>query len=205
MSNLSFVACILAVALTCLPACQTVRRVTAVESKGASDPLTRRFVGGSVERWESGKSHAMGQRHTTAGKLFGGTGQNKQFGGDYGTKGFGASGRKFSANNAYKTDNYRSIDQWYGADKASGVARKSFLGGKDSAPEGKRKWFGRNRTVDGKSAGESGKWLQRRMWRGASDAPEGKRRVEVEIVNPSGSSAAPGELSIEEVRGILGR
>lgn len=205
MSNLSFVAGVLTVALTCLSSCQRVRRVTGVESKGASDPLTRRFVGGSVERWESGKSHAMGQRHTTAGKLFGGTGQNKQFGGDYGVKESGVSGRKFFGSKAYKTGNYRAIDQWYGADKASGVARKRFLGGKDSAPEGKRKWFGRNRQVSPKSAGESGKWLQRKMWRGVGDAPEGKRKVEAQIVNPSGSFGAPGELSIDEVRGILGR
>ena len=205
MSNLSFVAGVLAVALTCLPACQTVRRVTGVESKGASDPLTRRFVGGSVEKWESDKSHAMGQRHTTAGKLFGGTGQNKQFGGDFGVKQSGVSGRKFFGRKAYKTGNYPAIDLWHGNDKASGVARKRFLGGKDSAPEGKRKWFGRNRTVDRKSADESGKWLPRKMWRGVGDAPEGKRTVKAEIVNPSGSSGAPGELSIDEIRGILGR
>ena len=205
MSNLSFVAGILAVSLTCLSSCQTVRRVTGVESKGASDPLTRRFVGGSVEKWESGKSHAMGQQHTTAGKLFGGTGQNKQFGGDYRVKESGAAGKIFSGGKAYKAGNYRAIAPWHGADKASGDARKRFLSGKDSVPEGKRKWFGRNRTVDRKSAQESGKWLQRKMWRGAGEAPEGKRKVEVEIINPSGSSGAPGELSIDEVRGILGR
>jgi hypothetical protein len=205
MSNLSFVAGALAGIIVFLSSCQAVRRVTGVESRGASDPLTRRFVGGSVEKWESGKSHAMGQQHTTAGKLFGGTGQNKQFGGDLGVKEFGAAGRKFSGGKAYKTGNYGSITPWHGADKASGVARKRFLSGKDSVPEGKRKWFGRNRKVNQESAGESGKWLQRKMWRGAGDVPEGKRKVEVKIVNPSGSSGAPGELSIDEIRGILGR
>ena len=205
MSNFSFMAGILAVVLVFLSSCKAVRRVTHVESRGASDPLTRRFVGGSVERWESGKAHAMGQKQTSAGKLFGGTGKNTQFGGNYRARKYGESGRKFSGSKPYKTGSYRSIDKWYGADKSSAAAGKKFLRSGDSAGEAKRKWFGSNRQVVPRSARESGKWLQRKMWGGVGDAPEGKRSVEVEVVNPSGSPSAPGQLSIEEVRGILER
>ena len=205
MSNLSFVAGILAVALACLSSCKTVRRVTHVESRGASDPLTKRFVGGSVERWESGQAHAMGEKQTSAGRLFGGTGKNSQFGGNYRTRKDSASDRKFSGSKPYRTGNYRSIDKWYGADKSSAAAGKRFSGGGDSAGEGRRKWFGSNRQVVPKSAREGGKLLPLKMWRGVTNAPEGKRRVKAEIVNPAGRPGAPGQLSIEEVRGILER
>ncbi|MCP4847422.1 MAG: hypothetical protein GY899_05680 [Verrucomicrobiaceae bacterium] len=205
MSNLSLMAGILAVILVFLSSCKTVRRVTHVESRGASDPLTRRFVGGSVERWESGKAHAMGQKQTSAGKLFGGTGENIQFGGNYRAKEYGGSEKKFSGSKAFKTGNYRSTNQWRGADKSAAAAKKKFLGSKASAGEGKRKWFGSNRQVVPKSAREGGKRLQLKMWRGVIDAPEGKRSVEIERVKPSASSSAAGQLSIEEVRGILER
>lgn len=205
MSNLSFMAGMLAVALVFLSSCKAVRRVTHVESRGASDPLSKRFVGGSVKRWESGQVHAMGKKHTSVGKLFGGTGKNRQFGGNYQAKQYGASERKSSGSKPYRTGSYRSIDKWYGADKSSAAAGKRFLGSRDSADEGKKRWFGSNRQVIPKSAREGGKWLQRKMWRGVVDAPEGKRSVEAGIVNPSGSPAAPGQFSIEEVRGILER
>ncbi len=205
MSNLSFMVGMLASALLMLSSCKSVRRITHVESRGASDPLTKRFVGGSVERWESGTTHAMGQKYTSPGKIFGGTGENMQFGGDYRAKQHAASSRTFSGSKPYRTGRYRSIENWYGAEKSSGDAGKNFQSGSNKAQEGKKKWFGGNRKVTPGSAREGGKWLPLKLWRGSRDALEGDRKIEVEVINPAGSPGAPGNLSIEDVRGILGR
>ncbi len=205
MSNFSCPAGILALALILLSSCKSVRRVTHVESRGASDPLTKRFVGGSVERWESGKTHAMGSKHTSVGKIFGGTGKNMQFGGNYRSKQNTASGRTFSGSKPYKTGSYRSIEKWSGAKKSSTAAGKKFQGGGNKAHEGQKKWFGGNRKVSPRSAREGGKWLPLKLWRGVRDAPDANREVKAEVVNPDGSPGAPGHLSIEDVRGILGR
>ena len=195
----------LASALLMLSSCKSVRRITHVESRGASDPLTKRFVGGSVERWESGTTHAMGQKYTSPGKIFGGTGENIQFGGDYRVKQDAASSRTFSGSKPYRTGRYRSIENWYDAEKSSSAAGKNFQSSVNKAHEEKKKWFGRNRKVTPGSAREGRKWLPMKLWRGSRDALEGDRKIEVEVINPAGSPGAPGNLSIEDVRGILGR
>ena len=52
--------------------CKTVREVKSIESKGISDPLSDRFIGSSVSKYESGVRHSMDTKRTTTKKIFGG-------------------------------------------------------------------------------------------------------------------------------------
>ena len=80
--------------------CKTVREVKSIESKGISDPLSDRFIGSSVSKYESGVIHSMDTKRTTTKKIFGGNQQNSFFAGRYNKKSF----------NSGKTNNY-SNDQ----------------------------------------------------------------------------------------------
>ena len=52
--------------------CKTVREVKSIESKGISDPLSDRFIGSSVSKYESGVRHSMDTKKQLPKKSLGG-------------------------------------------------------------------------------------------------------------------------------------
>ncbi len=189
----------------CLAGCKTQRTVT-WERGGAPDKLTERFVGQSMEKWNDGERHAMDRQRTSPERIFGGKRDNSQFGGeDYGTKKFRGSGEKFSGNKRYEPDTYQFVRDRELAREAAAAAGKQYGDAGAEAPESRRGWFGRDKSVATKSAYGSDKKVASTPLAEAERAQELNRERGLDIVNPSGSEYAPKELSIDEVRKILGR
>ena len=66
----TFIIILLLLVVGSFTSCKTVREVKSIESKGISDPLSDRFIGSSVSKYESGVRHSMDGKRTTTKKIF---------------------------------------------------------------------------------------------------------------------------------------
>ena len=204
-----------AVAAVCLlPSCETVRTVKSVESRGInqSDPLAERFVGQSVERWNNGEQHSMDRQRIDTGDLWGGDRGNNQFGGrEYGRKEFGR--KMFGKTEQYKSPQYHFIEEREVAHEEAAAASSGYYAGDREAGEGKRRWFWQKKGVSREAAYEAerlapeagGRPVDRPGLREAEASQEQNRDSDLNIVNPAGHRAAPPEMSIQDVKTMLGR
>ncbi len=144
--------------------------------------------------------------------LFGGTRGNDQFGKkEYGRKKFGR--KAFAGNKEYRSPDYQFIRDREVAREEAAAAGERFYGAEETANEGRRKWFGREKVVSGNAAYEAGRAandrggesIYREGYRDAEASQDLNRRKDLDIVNPRGSEAAPKSMSIQDVKHLLGK
>ena len=204
MSNFSFGLYIIIAGTCCLASCKTVREVTHIESKGISDPLSDRFIGSSVSKYESGTQHSMDRQRTTTKKIFGGKHNNSMFGGTYDKKKFNGNKNSSLADNEFNSGNYYFAKRRSMNRKASNLSDdQSLLSGK-RANEGTKNWFGQSK--DYKKTGFLGakKTIFRKPLKAALDAQEKNRNTDLEIISSPGNERYPEGMSIDDVRKLLG-
>jgi hypothetical protein len=205
MANPNYRVVLAAVALCMLPACKSQRKVTWEKGSGG-DRLTERFVGQSVERWDSGEQHEMDRKRTSPEKVFGGKHENAAFGrdGKYGAKKFGGT-RNYAGKKGYNPDSYQFVRDREMAREAAAGAGKKYGDGGQKANDGRKKWFGRDKSVASETAYGSDKSVERSPFGTAQKAQGEKRESSIEILNPRGTNSSPKELSIGEVKKMLTR
>ena len=204
MSNFSFGLFIAIVGTCCLASCKTVREVTHIESKGISDPLSDRFIGSSVSKYESGTRHSMDSQRTTTKKIFGGKHNNSMFGGTYDKKKFQGNKKSSLTDDQFNSGNYyfakkRSLNR-----KISNLSDDQYSLSQKKANEGAKNWFGQSKGF--KKTGFLGakKKITRKPLKAALDAQEKNRNTDLEIISSPGIERSPQGMSIDDVRKLLG-
>ena len=176
----------------------------------ASDPLSQRFIGQSVDRWNKGEQHSMDRQRIDTKDLFGGTRGNDQFGKkEYGKKKFGR--KAFATNKEYQSPDYQFIRDREMAREEAAVASERFHGAEQTANEGRKRWFGRKKDVSrdtayeaGRIADDGGRSIDREGYRDAAASQDLNRKKDLDIVNPAGSEAAPKVMSIQDIKQLIG-
>ena len=205
-SHLAAAALALAVAL--LPACEALKpvsRVTKVESISASrsDPLSKRFVGQSLDKWEDGEQHSMDRQRIDTTDLFGGSRSNQQFGGDaYRKKRFNGN-KRFTGNKDYKPEGYQFVKDREMARKEAIAASQTFGERDKRANEGRKSWFGRDKAVTPERANAEGKSFETRVLPGTTGAQRAHNETELDIHRPQGRDGKG--LSFDDLKEALGR
>ena len=204
MSNFSFGLYIVIAGTCCLVSCKTVREVTSIESKGISDPLSDRFIGSSVSKYESGKRHSMDSQRTTTKKIFGGTHNNSMFGGNYDKKTFQGNKKSTITDNQFNPGNYYFAKKRSLSRKASNLSEDQFSLSQKRANEGTKNWFGQSKSF--KKTGFLGakKKISRKPLKAALDAQEKNRNTDLEIISSPGIERSPQGMSLDDVRKLLG-
>ena len=187
-----------------LLSCKSVREVTSIESKGISDPLSDRFIGSSVSKYESGARHSMDNRRTTTKKIFGGTQENLLFGGKYKKKMFQGSKKSSYANNQFDPDNYYFARPRERKNEKALIANNQFDKSNKKANEGSRNWLGRRKKVKTQRYQDSKKLVPSRTFQQAVDDNGKNINNKLEIINRPGTQNAPQGMSIDDVKRLLG-
>ena len=200
----TFIIILLFFAVGSLTSCKTVREVKSIESKGISDPLSDRFIGSSVSKYESGVRHSMDGKRTTTKKIFGGNQQNLLFGGKYNKKSFQGARKNNSSNNQFNPDDYYFAKQRQTTKNQSLLFNKELSDRNKTANEGFKSWFSRGKKVKKNTYSNSKKLISSNAFKQATDAQEKNRNTELEIINPSGTENAPQGMSIDDIRKLLG-
>ena len=204
MSYKSFASILMISLCGSLLSCKSVREVTSIESKGISDPLTDRFIGSSVSKYESGARHSMDNRRTTTKKIFGGTQENLLFGGKYKKKMFQGSNKSSYSNNQFDPDDYYFARSRERKKEQALVADNQFNQSNKKASEGLKNWFGRRKKVKTQSYQDSKKLVPSKTFQQAVDDNGKNINNELEIINRPGTQNAPQGMSIDDVRRLLG-
>ena len=157
--------------------CKTVREVKSIESKGISDPLSDRFIGSSVSKYESGVRHSMDTKRTTTKKIFGGNQQNSFFSGRYNKKSFNSE----KINN-YSNDQFNPGDYYFAqkretkTNQALITKRRSSVADK-KAREGIGSWFSKGKKLDKNDYSGSKKLISTSSFQGAVEAQDKNRSL----------------------------
>ena len=204
MSNFSFGLFIAIAGMCCLTSCKTVREVTHIESKGISDPLSDRFIGTSVSKYESGKRHSMDNKRTSAKKIFGGTHNNSMFGGTYDKKKFQGNKKSSLTNNKFNPGNYYFAQKRSLSRKESTLSDDKFSLSQKRADEGSKNWFGQGKGFKKSSFSGAKRKIFRKPLKEALDAQERNRNTDLEIIRSPGIERSPQGMSIDDVRKLLG-
>ena len=200
----TFIIILLFLAVGSFTSCKTVREVKSIESKGISDPLSDRFIGSSVSKYESGVRHSMDGKRTTTKKIFGGNQQNPLFGGKYNKKSFQGARKSNYSNNQFNPDDYYFAKQRQTTRNPSLLSNKELSDRNKTANERfKKNWFSRGKRVKKNAYSDSKKMVSSNAFKQAVDAQEKNRKTELEIINPSGTENAPQGMSIDDVRKLL--
>lgn len=192
------------------PSCEglkTKRTITKVESRGASqtDPLARRFVGQSLDRWADGERHAMDHQRIDTKDLFGGTRDNKQFGGDsYNKKSFNGNTR-FRGNKQYTPQGYQFVRDREMARKEALAASQKFGERDKVANEGRKSWFGRDKTVARDRADAEGQRYDTAALPGTTGAARDHNETPLNVYQMPGRGGGANQLSLEDLQDLLGR
>ncbi len=204
MSNFSFGLFIAIVGTCCLTSCKTVREVTHIESKGISDPLSDRFIGSSVSKYESGTRHSMDSQRTTTKKIFGGKHNNSMFGGTYDKKKFQGNKKSSLTDDQFNSGNYYFAKKRSLSRKTSNLSDDQYSLSQKKANEGAKNWFGQSKGF--KKTGFLGakKKITRKPLKAALDAQEKNRNTDLEIISSPGIERSPQGMSIDDVRKLLG-
>jgi len=204
MSNFSFGLFIAIVGTCCLASCKTVREVTHIESKGISDPLSDRFIGSSVSKYESGTRHSMDSQRTTTKKIFGGKHNNSMFGGTYDKKKFQGNKKSSLTDDQFNSGNYYFAKKRSLSRKTSNLSDDQYSLSQKKANEGAKNWFGQSKGF--KKTGFLGakKKITRKPLKAALDAQEKNRNTDLEIISSPGIERSPQGMSIDDVRKLLG-
>ena len=204
MSNFSFGLFIAIVGTCCLASCKTVREVTHIESKGISDPLSDRFIGSSVSKYESGTRHSMDSQRTTTKKIFGGKHNNSMFGGTYDKKKFQGNKKSSLTDDQFNSGNYYFAKKRSLSRKTSNLSDDQYSLSQKKANEGAKNWFGQSKGF--KKTGFLGakKKISRKPLKAALDAQEKNRNTDLEIISSPGIERSPQGMSIDDVRKLLG-
>ena len=204
MSNFSFGLYIVIAGTCCLASCKTVREVTHIESKGISDPLSDRFIGSSVSKYESGTRHFMDSQRTTTKKIFGGTHNNSMFGGTYDKKLFQGNKKSSLTNNQFNPGNYYFAKKRSLSRKTSNLSDDQFSLSQKKANEGTKNWFGQSKGFKKTSFLGAKKKISRKPLKAAVDAQEKNRNTNLEIISSPGIERSPQGMSIDDVRKLFG-
>ncbi len=204
MSNFSFGLFIAIVGTCCLTSCKTVREVTHIESKGISDPLSDRFIGSSVSKYESGTRHSMDSQRTTTKKIFGGKHNNSMFGGTYDKKKFQGNKKSSLTDDQFNSGNYYFAKKRSLSRKTSNLSDDQYSLSQKRANEGAKNWFGQSKGF--KKTGFLGakKKITRKPLKAPLDAQEKNRNTDLEIISSPGIERSPQGMSIDDVRKLLG-
>ena len=203
MLHQTFITILLFLVVGSFTSCKTVREVKSIESKGISDPLSDRFIGSSVSKYESGVRHSMDGKRTTTKKIFGGNQQNLIFGGKYNKKSFKGMKKSNYSNNQFNPDDYYFAKQRQTKKNQSLLFNKELTNRNKTANEGFKNWFLRGKKIKN-TYSNSKKMVSSNAFKQAVDAQEKNRNTELEIINPSGTENAPQGMSIDDVRKLLG-
>ena len=184
--------------------CKTVREVKSIESKGISDPLSDRFIGSSVSKYESGVRHSMDTKRTTTKKIFGGNQQNSFFSGRYNKKSFN-NGKS----NNYSNDQFNPGDYYFAQKRETKTNQALFTKRRSSdadkkAREGIGSWFSKGKKLDKNDYRGSKKLISTSSFQSAVEAQDKNRSLGPDIINRAGTENAPQGMSIEDVKRLLG-
>lgn len=184
--------------------CKTVREVKSIESKGISDPLSDRFIGSSVSKYESGVRHSMDNKRTTTKKIFGGNQQNSFFAGRYNKKSFNDG-----KTNYYSHDQLNPGDYYFAQKRETKTNQALFTKGRSSvtdkkAREGIRGWLFKGKKLDKSDYSDSKKLISTSTFQSAVEAQDKNRSSGPDIINRAGTENAPQGMSIEDVKRLLG-
>jgi len=172
-------------------------------SASRSDPLSNRFVGQSVDRYEEGERHPMDHQRIDTKDLFGGTRDNKQFGGDAYSKKRFTGNKRFGGDKQYTPQGFQFMkDREMGRKEAIAASQK--FGERDKlANEGSKGWFGRNKTVTPDRADAEGERIEMRTLPGTTGAQRSHNETKLPIQRPQGYDGKG--FSFEDLKDAMGR
>jgi hypothetical protein len=148
-------------------------------------------------------TNSMDQARINTTDLFGGTRDNKQFGGNQAENKRFAGNTMFRGNKQYEPNRYQFLSDREMARKEALAASETFGDRNKVAGEAKRGWFGRDKRFGSKSANEAGENYSTNTLRETEGTARQHDETPLPIVDPPGRNGSG--LSLSDLREMLGR